>query len=201
MAEYPTLAPPSAKNEEVFYCPFGCKGNEIDGNGYCGHLVGFTTDMETIEPIVDLMRYDSAKGGWYATGHLAVVSSMREYLQPGDVKVNPIIKEKLPKEDLEYEKYLWVSFRVYSDDPNRIPNLCEREVPRGPRVKNKTFEFAHRKQVFEQQLNAPGPDADIEINPRKRLRKKAQDEAGKGKKLVSTAAANADSPAEGAATE
>lgn len=198
MSGYPTLPPPSAaKKEEVFYCPFGCKGNECDDKGYCGHLVGFTIDMATVEPIMELMRHDRSKGGWYPTGFLMTSGAYREQLQPGDVTVNPIVREKLPKEDIEYEKYSLFSFRVYSNNPDRMPIPIQGETQVGPKVKNRAFEFNHRKRAFEQQLAAPSPNDDVKVNPRKRALadaiekdEKLAKKKAKSKKRISTAQAN-----------
>lgn len=33
-------------------CPFGCKDHQLDDNGYCVHLIGFTEDKQTYEPMV-----------------------------------------------------------------------------------------------------------------------------------------------------
>ncbi len=38
--------------EKVNFCPFGCGDEELDDNGYCRHLVGFTNDGKTFEPMV-----------------------------------------------------------------------------------------------------------------------------------------------------
>lgn len=45
---------------KVAFCPFGCNGRQMDDNGYCRHLVGFTFDspekakkgLATMEPMV-----------------------------------------------------------------------------------------------------------------------------------------------------
>jgi hypothetical protein len=53
------------------YCPFGCCLADMDENGACRHLVGFTNDGKTYEPlvmgarglrIVDAMRFDRRTG-------------------------------------------------------------------------------------------------------------------------------------------
>jgi hypothetical protein len=42
-----------AKNGlKVNFCPHGCEDHQLDHNGYCRHLVGFTTDKKTYEPMV-----------------------------------------------------------------------------------------------------------------------------------------------------
>lgn len=38
--------------EKVNFCPFGCEEDDIDANGYCDHVVGFTNDGKTYEPMV-----------------------------------------------------------------------------------------------------------------------------------------------------
>lgn len=37
--------------EKVNVCPFGCTADDIDEHGYCCHLVGFTNDGRTMEPM------------------------------------------------------------------------------------------------------------------------------------------------------
>jgi hypothetical protein len=37
--------------EKVNFCPFGCATDELDEHGYCKHLVGFTADGKTLEPM------------------------------------------------------------------------------------------------------------------------------------------------------
>lgn len=37
--------------EKVNACPFGCTVAQLDENGYCHHLVGFTNDGKTYEPM------------------------------------------------------------------------------------------------------------------------------------------------------
>lgn len=33
-------------------CPYGCTTEDIDENGYCDHLIGFSTDQKTYEPLI-----------------------------------------------------------------------------------------------------------------------------------------------------
>lgn len=185
---------------EKYYCPYGCKANESDARGYCGHLVGFTTDREVLEPITELLRFNSEKGIWYATGHLAVRLTDREMCQPSDEFVNPIIRETIPKTGQEYDKYLWVSFRVYSNDPDREPiPFVEDKKLGGPRVKNPVFQFKSRAKKVQEMLAAPGPDADIQVNPRKAQRAKKNKEAAAttarmAKRRISTASTAAGEP-------
>lgn len=193
----PTLITP--EEASTYYCPFGCKAAECDDRGYCPHLVGFTTDREVLEPIEELLRYSSDKGAWYTTGFYSVNATRREMVQPEDKIINPIKREKLPKSDQEYDRYLWVSFRVYTEDPDREPIPFEAPVSRGARAWNVNFSLKAREKRLEQQMGAPPPDADIEVNPRKRARvaankKAAQANNRRAKRRTSTAetAAGAD---------
>jgi len=40
------------KGQKINVCPFGCKERNLDHNGYCKHVVGFTRDKRTYEPLV-----------------------------------------------------------------------------------------------------------------------------------------------------
>lgn len=40
-----------SKGDVINACPFGCTAENLDGFGYCHHLVGFTNDGKTFEPI------------------------------------------------------------------------------------------------------------------------------------------------------
>lgn len=41
----------ASAGEVVNMCPFGCEDHELDSNGYCRHLVGFTNDGRNLEPM------------------------------------------------------------------------------------------------------------------------------------------------------
>ncbi len=41
-----------AQGERLNFCPFGCAIADLDDNGYCRHLVGFTEDRKEMEPMV-----------------------------------------------------------------------------------------------------------------------------------------------------
>jgi len=200
--EYPTLPVPAIVEAEKFFCPFGCQGDECDEKGYCAHLVGFTTDRETVEPLTELLVWSDRKERWVPTGHLTVNGAHLEQLQDDDVLVNPIVRDKMPRTNQEYDKYSWVSFRVYTNNPDRIPVIIEKKAKLGPRSKAGSFELKHRKTMLEQQLRAPSPDNDIEVNPRKAPRTKANEKVQKEvvaklekkSKRISTDATKTDSP-------
>lgn len=40
------------KGQKINVCPFGCQERNLDHNGYCKHLIGFTRDKKTYEPLV-----------------------------------------------------------------------------------------------------------------------------------------------------
>jgi hypothetical protein len=40
------------KGQKINVCPFGCTERNLDHNGYCKHVVGFTRDKKTYEPLV-----------------------------------------------------------------------------------------------------------------------------------------------------
>lgn len=43
--------------EKVNFCPFGCGTHDLDEQGYCRHLVGFTTDGKSMEPLAEVDRF------------------------------------------------------------------------------------------------------------------------------------------------
>jgi hypothetical protein len=48
----------ASQGETVNFCPFGCGIEELDSNGYCHHLIGFTLpgDETQYEPMVEIMQ-------------------------------------------------------------------------------------------------------------------------------------------------
>lgn len=46
----------ATKGEVVNFCPYGCDVSGLDENGYCKHLVGFTVDKKTFEPMKRAQR-------------------------------------------------------------------------------------------------------------------------------------------------
>lgn len=37
--------------EKVNFCPFGCPDHRLDEVGYCRHLIGFSKDQKTVQPM------------------------------------------------------------------------------------------------------------------------------------------------------
>jgi hypothetical protein len=42
----------ASKGEKVNFCMFGCDDSDLDDNGYCRHVVGFTKDGKVMEPFL-----------------------------------------------------------------------------------------------------------------------------------------------------
>jgi hypothetical protein len=42
----------ASKGEKVNFCMFGCDDSDLDDNGYCRHVVGFTKDGKVMEPVL-----------------------------------------------------------------------------------------------------------------------------------------------------
>jgi len=45
----------NSRGEKINFCPHGCPDDDLDENGYCRHLVGFTNEPRlggTYEPMV-----------------------------------------------------------------------------------------------------------------------------------------------------
>lgn len=76
----------SRNNQVVNACPFGCQDSHLDHNGYCFHLVGFSDDAKTMEPMV------------LEDGNRKVKGKQRQKIKTGD---------KLVK--------ITTNFRVYRD--------------------------------------------------------------------------------------
>ena len=87
------------------HCPFGCADEELDSLGYCVHLVGFSNDDETIEPVK------------FRKNGIHVVTGRRQFaeeVQKGDKIVNPLrVIKDTSRPGGAYESNTWVSSRVY----------------------------------------------------------------------------------------
>ncbi len=42
----------ASQGEKVNFCPFGCELEDLDDQGYCKHVAGFTNDGVEMEPLV-----------------------------------------------------------------------------------------------------------------------------------------------------
>ncbi len=143
MAQMTELKPLTAEKIKI-HCPFGCEAEDCDENGYCQHLVGFSNDTKTLEPLEDQTRFNKEDKEWQSTSYMRVNGKKAEKVQDDDVLVNPIIREKDFQSKQEYDRYSWVSWRVYSNDPNRetelIPKPAKGKLPVRLRRPNKPDE-------------------------------------------------------------
>lgn len=110
-----------AERETKNHCPFGCSRADLDDNGYCHHLLGFTNDGVVVERI-GRMR-----------GHTAVFHAKkpkdRVTVQAGDVLVNPQDEQKIG--GVTYLAKRWASSRVYRDLPKPAP-VEDDDYPEAP---------------------------------------------------------------------
>lgn len=96
------------------HCPYGCSQADLDENGACKHLVGFSNDGKTYEPlivgkrglrVVDANRFDP-ETGLYSRNILSI--------QAGDELVNPEEEQLDPRGGgALHTAKKWVSARVY----------------------------------------------------------------------------------------
>ncbi len=95
------------------HCPYGCGQEDLDENGACRHLVGFTNDGKTFEPlivgqrglrVVDANRFDQ-ETGLYSRNVMSI--------QAGDELVNPEFLQMDQQGGGTHKTKKWVSARVY----------------------------------------------------------------------------------------
>lgn len=123
------------------HCPFGCSLEELEENGYCRHLVGFTNDKKVFEPLVPIMVPDHngkpAKSGRYKVMGKHGAEDRRQAVARSDRLVNPTFQQL--DGGVYHTAFKWLSWRVYREMP---------EVPRtGPTVE----EEARRQRIEELQ--------------------------------------------------
>jgi hypothetical protein len=92
----------ASKGEKVNFCMFGCDDSDLDDNGYCRHVVGFTKDGKVMEPFLPPD----------GSGRRKVLGSRPEPILPGDKLVRittdsrvyreqPPLPDQLTEDDLE----------------------------------------------------------------------------------------------------
>ena len=79
-----------SRGNKVNACPFGCDLEDLDDLGYCKHLVGFTTDKKTYEPM--RRRED---------GRLQVYGEEKKPLQPGDKLVEITLSHRVYRQQAD----------------------------------------------------------------------------------------------------
>jgi|HubBroStandDraft_2_1064218.scaffolds.fasta_scaffold65285_2 hypothetical protein len=107
---------------KVNACPFGCTMQQLDDNGYCRHLVGFTTDRKTMEPLIRETKINPDNGERMLTGRRIVRPATRqvEDIVDYDDEGNPIkgkVRIPVPEPLQPGDKLvrITVSYRVYRD--------------------------------------------------------------------------------------
>lgn len=103
------------KGQVVIFCPFGCvHGADLDEYGYCRHLVGFTNDKKTYEPILPVMLRGADGKGQELSGKLKVYGKASRKVPPLSDDVQLVNPEKQQTIDgIPSIAKEWVSDRVY----------------------------------------------------------------------------------------
>lgn len=95
-----TLASMTGKKANA--CPYNCEIQDLDESGYCDHLIGFSNDGKTFEPMI-------------------IGESDRRIVRPRRSAKGSILHDKIPAGcRLELGT---VSYRVYSQVPYNQENL------------------------------------------------------------------------------
>lgn len=105
--------------EKPNFCPFGCAQGDLDENGYCDHLIGFTNDGKSYEPFtLDTDTESRTYGRKKVTVQLTGKKSRPE----------PVL---LPIEKTDRLVKITCSSRVYRDVPVTKPTeeTFEEEKP------------------------------------------------------------------------
>ncbi len=99
------------------FCPFGCEGEDLDHMGYCDHLVGFTNDRKSYEPmeIQDGMRIVQLRRPLIETKTRRGKLVQREG--------PPILEPCLPGDKFEQ---ITTSWRVYRDIDKQTPAVDDK---------------------------------------------------------------------------
>jgi hypothetical protein len=135
------------------HCPFGCKDHQTDEYGYCFHLLGFTNDKQTFEPVKPLIRLDKDRVP-YDTGYQTVLGG-KKIQKVADLNprfevrfVNP--ERTVVDRGIVSQVKAWVSDRVYQN----IPEPPEREPLSAPNpADDELYALAQRKRVLEEKLS------------------------------------------------
>ncbi len=93
----------NTKGGKVNACPFGCKIENLDDNGYCHHLVGFTNDGKIYEPMIDEKVKDPFGGKDRFTGRRKVIAEIdgkdnRQPVLPTDTLVQITVSQRVYRE-------------------------------------------------------------------------------------------------------
>lgn len=121
------------------HCPFGCTEADLDSHGYCDHLIGFTNDGITFEPLGNQKKWNREDKEWQETGHrivarkgygdsatarVPIVQKIQKHR--GDTLVNPTIEQYDGVAKITRRVQQWVTSRVYSKNPEgRTPIFAD----------------------------------------------------------------------------
>lgn len=75
----------ASQGEVVNFCPFGCETEDLDDNGYCRHLVGFSNDGKSFEAMVTDQK----------TGRRSVMGSRVAPVEKGDKLVRITVSSRV----------------------------------------------------------------------------------------------------------
>lgn len=94
-----------AARGRVNACQFGCKEKDLDENGFCRHLVGFSPDGRNFEPMVKETRVDRITGLKVLTG--------RRITKPRMVQVDEIV-------EYDAERGVGIKMPVYKPEMEKV---------------------------------------------------------------------------------
>ncbi len=170
------------------HCPFKCEPTQLDELGMCAHVVGFATvdpnappgTRQTLEPLEAALRKrkdpDTGRVEEVETGFLRVNGQFREYVQKGDLLVNPETPQKDHQTGLTHMHHLWFSARVYHEHPEtRVPQLCPqpkrvikaRPKRKVPEVVEEPAELAGPEQIPQAEPAEPAAPAPKRQRPKR----------------------------------
>lgn len=120
------------------HCPFGCQAGDLDDHGYCFHLMGFTDDKKTYEPVAPIYR-TTEDGTPFNTG-FKIVQGRQECL-PTDTFVNPQRPQQVA--GIIHMADAWVSARVYRARPRPAEEIMPEAKP------SELYQLQARKRELE----------------------------------------------------
>jgi hypothetical protein len=98
----------ASMGEAVNFCPYGCTDDQLDGNGYCRHLIGFTNDQKFYEPLIFLPGGERVvRVPMKETGEVIRLPDVTK-----EMKKKPVLQPIREGDKLEQ---ITVSYRVYRD--------------------------------------------------------------------------------------
>lgn len=93
------------QGEKINACPFGCDVKNLDDHGYCRHLIGFTNDGKTYEPMI-------RRGGKRRVEVKMEIDPEESLGEDGEPLKRPVLEKVLPTDKLVK---ISISSRVYRD--------------------------------------------------------------------------------------